>query len=95
MKFEAAHIALIDADGVYRVRCQSPAAADCWIYTDEAGDARLGKECQIALRLNEADPSIHGRIAVYLEIDRWNECGIEAHMVGDPFLYKGGGRDEY
>ena len=92
MNFEARHIALLDVDGVYRVVCQSPSVASCWVYEDENGDVVVGEECQIALWLNETDPCIRGQIMVPLEIDEWSEDGVIAHFIRDPSLYLGGGR---
>lgn len=82
MNFEARHIALLDAGGVYDVRCVGKKHSDCWQYEDENGVLVMGEECQIALWLNESDLSISGHIMVLLEIDGWSEDGVDAHMVG-------------
>lgn len=82
MNFEAKHIALLDAAGVYEVRCVGKKHSNCWQYEDENGELVMGEECQIALWLNGSDLSIIGHIMVLLEVDEWSEDGVEAHMVG-------------
>jgi hypothetical protein len=96
MKFEAAHVALLDAEGIYEVRCQGAEQSDCWQYEDENGEMVMGTECQIALWLNNSSaPAVHGRIMVPLEIEAWDEDGVEASMVGQPTIIRVVGGHEY
>ena len=96
MKFESSHVAMLDAEGVYEVRCTGPRHSECWQYENDCGEMVMGTECQIALWLNNSSaPAIHGRIMVPLEIETWDEDGVEATMVGHPSIIRVIGGSEY
>lgn len=95
MKLESSHVAMLDADGVYEVRCCGPAHSECWQYENDCGEMIMTDECQIALWCNESEAAIHGRIMVPLEIDAWDEDGVEATMVGHPSVIRVIGGSEY
>ena len=95
MRFEATHMAMLDADGVYEVRCSGPEHSNCWQYENENGEMIMTDECQIALWCNESYTAIHGRIMVPLEIETWDEDGVEATMVGHPSIIRVIGGSEY
>lgn len=96
MKLESSHVAMLDAEGVYEVRCCGPEHSECWQYENDCGEMIMTDECQIALRMNDdLDARIHGRIMVPLEIDRWDDDGVEATMVGHPSIIRVIGGSEY
>ena len=89
MKFDAAHVLIIDADtGRRRVECQGDETSDCWQVEDELMGIKKGEECYIAFIYNDLYLRNHiaRSIVVPLEIDGWGEDGLRAHLTGRPII---------